>query len=213
MSRTFAPLRLSDFALKVFEMDRTEIVITATNSVTGEAIRTARLGQRFGRMDTACQLALLAVEPLAAHFGELPPDRIAIVLGVRASSLSTDVEYWKGRDAVGGPSPTLFTYTLPSAVLGEIAIRHRLTGPNLCFVGDSRNLLCEGAELLRLEEADACLCVFVNAVSGALESLTGIRAASTACAALLRTSGTGAPLLGFDRDMESLCANLPPQTA
>lgn len=190
-----------------------DIIITATNQVTGEAIPAARLGQRFGRMDTACQLALLAVEPLTARFGELARDRIAIVLGARASSLSTDVEYWRGRDAVGGPSPTLFTYTLPNAVLGEIAIRHRLTGPNLCFVGDSGDLLREGAELLRHGEADACLCVFVTAVSAPLASLTGMKAAATACAVLIHTSGIGTPLVGFDRDMESLCANLPPQTA
>jgi 3-oxoacyl-(acyl-carrier-protein) synthase len=185
-------------------MDRTKILITATNRVTGEAIRTARLGTRFGRMDTACQLALLAVEPLAPHFEALARNRIAIVLGNRASSLSTDVDYWKGRDTVGGPSPTLFTYTLPSAAIGEIAIRHRLTGPNLCLVGNSRDLLREGAELLRQGEADACLCVFVNAVSATLASLTGMNASATACTALLQAGGQGILLDSLDQAIESV---------
>ena len=111
------------------------LIISSRSTVTSADVAAARLGTRFGRMDLASQLALLAVEPFAKHFDSMPRERIAICLATRASSLSTDVEYWKGRDAAGGPSPTLFTYTLPSAAIGEIAIRHRLTGPNLCFVG------------------------------------------------------------------------------
>ena len=74
--------------------------------------------------------------------------------------LSTDVEYWKGRGAGGGPSPTLFAYTLPSAAIGEIAIRHRLTGPNLCFVGEDANVLSEAAAIDSLEarRTDAYVC-------------------------------------------------------
>src|SRR5580765_1044665 len=137
------------------------LVITAASTVSGEDVRAARLGTRFGRMDLASQLALLAVEPLASHFDQLPRERIAICLAARTGSLATDAEYWKGRDAVGGLSPTLFTYTLPSAAIGEIAIRHRLTGPNLCLVGSSEGVLPEAAEMLRRGEADSCLCIFV----------------------------------------------------
>ena len=76
--------------------------ITAGNDVTAADIPAARLGSRFGRMDLSSQLALLAVEPLAAHFDSFPRDRIAIVLAARAGSLPTDVIFWEGRDAVGG---------------------------------------------------------------------------------------------------------------
>jgi len=92
-------------------------------------------GVRFGRMDLASQLALLAVEALGLDFQAWPRDRIGICLAARSGSLAADLDFWSGRDAAGGPSPTLFAYTLPSAAIGEIAIRHRITGPDLCLVG------------------------------------------------------------------------------
>src|SRR5436190_8953297 len=109
-------------------------VITSASQVNGADVRNARLGARFGRMDLMSQLVLLAVERLGVDFEARPRERIGICLATHAGSVSTDVEYWKGRNTAGGLSPTLFTYTLPSAAIGEIAIRHRLTGPNLCFV-------------------------------------------------------------------------------
>ena len=132
------------------------------------------------------QLALLAVEPLAGDFDSVSRDRIAICLAVRTSSLATDVEYWKGRDNPGGPSPTLFTYTLPSAALGELAIRHRLTGPGLCFVGGGDELVAEATDLLRRGEADACVCVIADVVSPALAEMISAPPAATARAFFVR---------------------------
>ena len=162
------------------------IVVTATSEVSGEDVASARLGSRFGRMDLASQLALLAVEKLGVNFDEWPRDRIAICLASSAGSLATDAEYWQGRDQAGGPSPTLFTYTLPSAPLGEIAIRHRITGPNLCFVSDGREVPGEAEELLRRGEADACVCVIVEVVSPTLAEFLRVPVAARARASFLR---------------------------
>lgn len=186
-----------------------KLVISAASQVTAADLPNARLGARFGRLDLLSQLALLAVEPLALHFESLPRDRIAICLAARAGSLSTDVEYWNGRDAVGGPSPTLFAYTLPSAAIGEIAIRHRLTGPNLCLVGGSDDVLSEAEDLLRRGEADGCVCVFCNVVTAAVAEMIATSRAASACALFLRRGGEGLRVLQeFDRDMESLCARV-----
>src|SRR3954468_22920031 len=102
---------------QLFSVMGNSIVITGANLVTEDDIAGARLGKRFGRLDLASQLSLLAVEPL--NLGEIRRERVGICLSATAGSLSTDVEYWNGRDAVGGPSPTLFAYTLPSAAIGE----------------------------------------------------------------------------------------------
>lgn len=186
-----------------------DLFITAVNSVTSADVATARLGTRFGRMDLASQLALLAVEPFAPHFDALARERIAIVLAARTGSLPTDVAYWQGRDAVGGLSPTLFTYTLPSAALGEIAIRHRLTGPNLCFVGASDDVLPEAAELIESGGVDACVCVFTHVVSPALTLMISQPETARAGAILLQRHGPGLAALGENRrDMERFCANL-----
>jgi 3-oxoacyl-(acyl-carrier-protein) synthase len=165
-----------------------KFVITARNNVTSADVAAARLGPRFGRMDLASQLALLAVEPFVAHFDSIPRERIAICLAARAGSLSTDAEYWKGRDAAGGPSPTLFTYTLPSAAIGEIAIRHRLTGPSLCFVGGGDELLAEASDLIERGEADGCVCVFANVVSPSLAEMILATPAASADAFFVRRS-------------------------
>jgi 3-oxoacyl-(acyl-carrier-protein) synthase len=141
------------------------ISIIATSLVTEADLKSARLGPRFGRLDLASQLALLAVETLGVNFDSFPRERIAICLAAKAGSLNTDVEFWNGRAAVGGPSPTLFAYTLPSAAIGELAIRHRLTGPNLCFVGDDQMLLPEATDLIQRGEADACVCVYGEVLS------------------------------------------------
>ena len=183
-----------------------KLVITATNIVNGDDVRAARLGTRFGRMDLMSQLALLAVEPLAAHFESVARERIAICLAARTSSLATDIEYWKGRDNTGGPSPSLFTYTLPSAALGEIAIRHRITGPPLCFVGPSDDVLPEAAELLRSWEVDAAVCVSVHVVTPGLAEWLAVPPVATACAALLRRDEVDGQVVGeFHRDLEALC--------
>jgi hypothetical protein len=186
--------------------------ILAVNSVTSADVPNARLGTRFGRMDLSSQLSLLAIEPFASLFEAFARNRIAIVLAARTGSLPTDIAFWNGRNEPGGLSPTLFTYTLPSAAIGEIAIRHRLTGPNLCFAGDSREVLPEAAELLCTNEADACVAVFTQVVSPALTEKISLPETAQACAVLIDRTGPGLAELGENRrDMEMFCANLRAQ--
>jgi 3-oxoacyl-(acyl-carrier-protein) synthase len=185
-----------------------KIVLIAASLVTDAEVRAAKLGPRFGRLDPASQLALLAVESLRVDFDRWPRERTGVCLAARAGSLSTDVEFWKGRGAVGGPSPTLFAYTLPSAALGEIAIRHKLTGPNLCLAGGADSVLEEGADFLLRGEAEACVCVYVNAVSAAAAELIQEPPAVRAGAIFLAREGQGisVPAREIGRDIESLCA-------
>jgi 3-oxoacyl-(acyl-carrier-protein) synthase len=180
------------------------IVITAEHRATQADLQTTRLGPRFGRMDLSSQLALLAVEPLAAHFDKWERARIGICLVATAGSLSTDLEYWNGRSTPAGPSPTLFAYTLPSAALGEIAIRHRLTGPGVCLVGGSELALRTAADMLKHSECEACVCVACAVISEAAAALTGLTPAAGAHALLVTTGADAQPLPPeFDRDMKA----------
>jgi 3-oxoacyl-(acyl-carrier-protein) synthase len=155
-------------------------VITKESHASAEELKSARLGTRFGRLDLCSQLAVLAVEKLGIDFAPLPRERIGICLAVKAGSLATDIEYWKGRDAVGGASPTLFAYTLPSSALGEIAIRHHITGPGLCFFGDDDCLVEEAERLIAAGEADACLCVACKVITPEVAEMLGIPAVAAA---------------------------------
>jgi hypothetical protein len=192
-----------------------KIFIAAASIVTETDLPSARLGQRFGRLDLQSRLALLAVASLKIDFGGFARDRVGICLAASAGSLTTDFYFWQGRDSVGGPSPTLFAYTLPSSAAGEIAIHFGLTGPNLCFVGDDKNLLTEAADLIRRDEADGCLCVFCEAVSAEVAKIISSPPSATACALFLQRfnlenevaiSEGSRELQEFDRDMKSRCA-------
>ncbi len=189
-----------------------KIFIAAASQVTGADALAARLGPRFRRLDLASQMALLAVERLGVDFSAHARHRVGICLGAPNGSLAADFEFWDDRDAVGGPSPTLFTYTLPSAAIGEIAIRHQITGPNLCLAGNAP-VLIEAADWLRRDEVDACLCLECDVVSPALGEMMGAPPAAWAGAVFLRRGG-GRRLLGEnDLDMQSLCAAFEEQSA
>lgn len=187
----------------------TDIFITATSRVSETDVRVAHLGPKFGRLDLASQLAVLAVESLGVKFDAWPRDRIGLCLAVQAGSIATDVAYWQGRDQIGGPSPALFTYTLPSSPLGEVAIRHRLTGPNLCLVGDDRLALAEAADWLRQRMVDGCVCVSCAAISPAAARLLNTTPATVAVASFLQWAEAGIRKLPENgRDMESLLATI-----
>ena len=181
------------------------ISITAASIVTEGDLAAARLGQRFGRLDLQSRLALLAVASLNVDFAASSPDRTGICLAASAGSLTTDVNFWQGRSGAGGPSPTLFAYTLPSAAVGEIAIHFRLTGPNRCFVGDEQILMPEASDLIRRGEVDACICVHCEVVSTECSALIGEQPTATARAVLLTSGGNGREWRENDRDMKRLC--------
>jgi 3-oxoacyl-(acyl-carrier-protein) synthase len=183
-----------------------EIFITAASRVTGADLAGARLGNRFGRMDLPSQLSLLAVEKLSVDFDAFARNRIGLCLAVRGGSLSTDVEYWRGRNDAGGPSPMLFAYTLPSAPIGEIAIRYRITGPDLCLWGGADQALAEARDWFRRGEIDGCICVACDAITPAAAEMIQGPPAAEACALFLqRESKEGPALRENDRDMKSLC--------
>jgi len=147
----------------------------------------------FGRLDPLCKMSVAAVELLGVRFDQWAPERkekAAIMLGTSLGSLATDLEFYRTTTQEGGPSPALFSYTLPSTVLAEVAIRHGLKGPNCCFfAGDSSGLLAlaEGVELVAEGEADACICIGGDVVTADLAGLFPALGppASFACAFLL----------------------------
>lgn len=127
---------------------------------------------RFGRMSPLARLGLMAVELLDAGFAtmtERQRTNTGICLLSPSGSLITDVEFL--RDL----SPATFTYTLPSSVIGEVCIRHRLRGPGLCLMSDEqagRSLITEATERLVTGEADGMLCLVCEAGGPEVKALT-----------------------------------------
>jgi hypothetical protein len=89
-------------------------------------------------------------------------DRLGVCVESFTGSLDTDIRFAQT------PRPSIFAYTLPSTVIGEICIRFRLKGPVLSLISpDTRgaNAMAEAAEWLRHDDAEMVLCLGIEAMN------------------------------------------------
>lgn len=96
---------------------------------------------KFFKMDNLCKLGFLGAEMILGDMN-LPDtcrgEDIAIIMQNGSSSLETDERH---QETISDrenyfPSPSVFVYTLPNIVVGEIAIRHRIEGENAVLISD-----------------------------------------------------------------------------
>jgi 3-oxoacyl-(acyl-carrier-protein) synthase len=122
---------------------------------------------RFLRMDLMCRLGFMAVELLGGALDALPDEcrsRVGICLESYTGSLDTDIRF------ALTPRPSIFAYTLPSTVIGEICIRFRLKGPVLSLVSavpGGGDALGEATDWLQRGDADSVLCFSIEAMNRA----------------------------------------------
>lgn len=85
---------------------------------------------KFFKMDTLCRLGVIAAELL------LKEQKVdAVVLANRSASIKNDTDYLATIAPDNYyPSPSLFVYTLPNIVTGEIAIRHQILGETAFYI-------------------------------------------------------------------------------
>ena len=93
---------------------------------------------KFYKMDPLSRLGWITTELLLGPGWDTTiyrPEDIAIILSNAHSSLDTDYKYNETiRDI---PSPSVFVYTLPNIMIGEISIRHGLKGESAFFLSPS----------------------------------------------------------------------------
>lgn len=92
---------------------------------------------KFFKMDELSKVATLAAEVLLSGESQiLDPAKTGVLLFNTHSSIDADVEHQSliADEANFFPSPAVFVYTLPNIMLGEICIRHKITGENACLV-------------------------------------------------------------------------------
>jgi 3-oxoacyl-(acyl-carrier-protein) synthase len=95
---------------------------------------------KFYKMDDLCKLAFIIFEYLVKDipdFENINKKKSALIFGNTTSSLDTDLKHQQSISDSENyfPSPAVFVYTLPNIMLGEIAIRHKIQGEMICFVG------------------------------------------------------------------------------
>ena len=93
---------------------------------------------KFFKMDPLSRLGWITTEILLGPAWDTTiyrPEDLAIVLSNANSSLDTDYRYNETiRDI---PSPSVFVYTLPNIMIGEISIRHGIKGESAFFLSPS----------------------------------------------------------------------------
>ena len=97
---------------------------------------------KFHKMDAMCKLGFIATEAALQGSGFIErnkPENIAIVITNKSSSLDTDRVHQNSINDIDKylPSPSVFVYTLPNIIIGEIAIKNKIIGENAFFVAES----------------------------------------------------------------------------
>ena len=95
---------------------------------------------KFYKMDRLTKTAFLGAELLKKNFLTLTKfkdDDIALLFANNNSSALTDVKFTSSYQDGGNPSPSLFVYTLPNILIGEIAIRNKWYGENMFTVSEN----------------------------------------------------------------------------
>ena len=89
---------------------------------------------KFFKMDNLSKLGFLTAEFLLENIDN--KEDLGIILSTTSSSLDSDTAFQKTIEDTDNffPSPSLFVYTLPNIVIGEICIRHKIYGENMMFI-------------------------------------------------------------------------------
>lgn len=124
---------------------------------------------KFHKMDLQCKLGFLCTEFALkdTHFlTDNDLSKTAIILSNAASSLETDRIHQNSIADKSNyfPSPAVFVYTLPNITIGELAIKHKITGENTFFVSEQfdANLLVSYTESLFSDNTNAAIVGWVE---------------------------------------------------
>ena len=129
---------------------------------------------KFYKMDHLSKLGWLAAEILLQDFATdtFAPEETGIVLSNANASLDTDLRYFETiKDTA---SPSLFVYTLPNIVTGEICIRHNFKGENAFFVSESFDAAFIEqyvGDLLDYNRINNCICGWVDVYEDAYKAV------------------------------------------
>lgn len=121
---------------------------------------------KFFKMDTLSRLGFMAAELLLQHTAsDGQPSQTAVIFANRSASLKNDTDYQQTIQDEENyyPSPSLFVYTLPNIVTGEVAIRHLFRGESSLYVLENESELNRLIPLaLQQKEVKQILCGWVE---------------------------------------------------
>lgn len=130
---------------------------------------------KFYKMDSLSQAGFLASELIKREnkglTGRYKDDEIAMLFANQSSSADTDLRFINSYEHNGAPSPSLFVYTLPNIVLGEIAIVNKWYGENMFAVLPkfAPGFFADYGQILLSTGAKAVLCGWLGVLGDNIE--------------------------------------------
>ncbi len=121
---------------------------------------------KFYKMDNLSKLGWLASEILLKNSfkkEDYQPEEVGVILANSNSSLDDDIKYFDSVQDIA--SPSLFVYTLPNIVIGEICIRNHFKGEHAFFIQDnfdSEFITQQVNYLLDNHILKSCICGWVD---------------------------------------------------
>ncbi len=130
---------------------------------------------KFHKMDQLSKIGFIGTElikrdfPAIDNYGE---NDIAVLFANRRSSATTDINFLDSYQDGGIPSPSLFVYTLPNIVIGEISIRNKWFGENMFTISNhfDANYFANYCDILLQKSSEAALCGWVNVDDNKIEA-------------------------------------------
>lgn len=130
---------------------------------------------KFYKMDVLSQAGYLASELIKRAIPGISEayadDEIALVFANASSSSETDRRFIQSYEGGGSPSPSLFVYTLPNIVLGEIAILNKWYGENMFAVLPKfvPGFYLDYSKILLTSDSCALLCGWLEVTAGSTD--------------------------------------------
>ena len=133
---------------------------------------------KFYKMDNLSKLGFLTAELIFKSrniLDQYKREEFGVIIANSSSSLDTDIHYQESISDSDNyyPSPSVFVYTLPNILIGEICIKNGIKGENAFLISESFNaeLICNYVEnLLQTNRIQACICGWVELLHEEYES-------------------------------------------
>lgn len=130
---------------------------------------------KFYKMDTLSKTAFLGTELLKKECPEInnyKDNEIAMLFANNNSSAITDAKFQDTYKNGGIPSPSLFVYTLPNILIGEIAIRNKWYGENMFTVAEKfdAEYFSNYCNILLNKNSEASICGWLDVDNNKIEA-------------------------------------------
>jgi hypothetical protein len=133
---------------------------------------------KFFKMDNISKLGFLTGELLlkGIELGHYQKEDIGVVMANSSSSLDTDEKYFETIKNTEEyfPSPSLFVYTLPNIMIGELCIKYKIQGENALFVFDKYepDFICNYVnDLMDSNKIQSCITGWIDLYHNQYESM------------------------------------------